>query len=94
MARYYIDYNTGAGNEWVEGTLDHAKRVADKGASYTQQHITIYTFDEVNLTRVPVTGRSWHWQSSGMGRMHNPISFGDFGYYGDWEDCDPDKDTW
>ena len=33
--KYYIDYGTGAGNEYVEGTLDEAKKVAEDGLSYT-----------------------------------------------------------
>lgn len=90
MARYYIDYNTGAGNEWVEGTLAHAKRVADKGAAYTQQHIYIYEYDDSRTSRALVAARKWYWHPSDIGQMRNPIAFGDSGYYGDWESYSPD----
>lgn len=38
MGKYYIDYNTGAGNEYAE-TLEEAKALADEGACYTQESI-------------------------------------------------------
>lgn len=80
--KYFIDYGTGAGNEWVSGTLADAKAVADDGARYTQCSIMI-----CNEDLEPVGGRMW------IGRSHDPdtdpdtdpIEFGAFGYYGDWQ---------
>lgn len=40
---YYIDYGTGAGNEYVDGTLDDAKKVAEDGIAYTQTDVKIRT---------------------------------------------------
>lgn len=42
MYNFYINYHTGTGNEFVSGTIDDAKKVADANASYTQEHITIH----------------------------------------------------
>lgn len=35
MNKYYINYGTGAGDKYIEGTLDEAKKVAEDGLSYT-----------------------------------------------------------
>lgn len=47
MGKYYIDYNTGAGNEYAE-TLEEAKALADEGACYTQESIHIYEVETDN----------------------------------------------
>ena len=60
--KYYINYNTGAGNKWAD-TLEAAKELADDGAAYTQRPIIIE--DEAP--------------------EENPICFGKFGYFGDWQ---------
>lgn len=83
MGRYYIDYGTGAGNEWVHGTLEDAKAIADEGATYTQCSITIQDSDYSDIcTR--------HWDGStydkDMVDDENPIIFGDYGFYSDWDD--------
>jgi hypothetical protein len=41
MSKYYIDYGTGAGNEWVTGTLEEAKQAAIEGVSFTQTDVVI-----------------------------------------------------
>ena len=41
VGRYYIDYGTGAGNEWVTGTLEDAKQTAAKNVAYTQTDVVI-----------------------------------------------------
>ena len=43
---YYINYQTGAGNEWIEGTLEEAISAAQDGACYTQESIKIYASNE------------------------------------------------
>lgn len=35
--RYYINYGTGAGNEFVNGTLDEAKKAAEEGLESRRQ---------------------------------------------------------
>jgi len=80
MSKYYIDYCTGAGNEYVNGNLDEAKEAADNGAAYTQQPIVIK--DEAGNE---VTRRPWWGCLSGIEEEENVIQFGDFGFYGDWQ---------
>jgi hypothetical protein len=80
--RYYIDYGTGAGNEWVDGTLDEAKQTADQNASYTQCGIGI--FKDGN----EVCYRKWWSTLDDIEEFENPIQFGSFGYYTDWQDVD------
>ena len=78
---YTVNYHTGAGNGTAE-TLDDAKKVADNGACYTQESITIE--DENGQT---VSMRHWWDCMDGIEGMENPIRFGAYGYYGDWEDA-------
>lgn len=73
-----INYNNGCTVEHV-GTLASAKRAASAGASYTQCNITIE-----DAHGHPVARRKWCM----IGRdnvARNPIYFGSFGFYGDWE---------
>ena len=81
--QYYIDYHTGAGNEWVKGTLEQAMARADEEAEYTQQDITIKDGDGREVAR-----RTWY------GVEYDPteteesedevIQFGQFGHYSAW----------
>lgn len=83
--KYYINYHTGAGNEWFEGTIEQAMERADDGAGYTQQNITIE--DERGRE---VARRTW------WGTEFNPfmaeeseldvIQFGEYGHYGAWHE--------
>lgn len=41
--RYYINFGTGAGNEYVDGTLEDAKKVAQDRLAYTQTDVKIQT---------------------------------------------------
>ena len=79
--KYYINYHTGAGNEWIEGTLEEAMAAADRGAAYTQENITVE--DE---SRSVVASRNWYGvdYASADVAEENPIRFGDYGYYADW----------
>ena len=84
IMKYIIDYNTGAGNEIVEGDVEKAKKIADKGAAYTQQPIEIYDAETDDL----ITCRQWYgvrYNKKDDPHTRKPISFGDFGYYGDWD---------
>ena len=45
MATWKINYNTGVGNETIEGTEEQAKAKADEGIVYTQQDVVIESED-------------------------------------------------
>ena len=79
---YTVNYNTGAGNFEVSGPLYDAKNEADESACYTCEPITITDSDGKTVSR-----RSWWGCTDGIEDCEYPIQFGDFGYYGDWEDC-------
>ncbi len=80
MAAFYIDYDNKevVNNEWVEGDLNYAMRIADIGASYTRRNIVIRNPDGIQ-----VAIRVWH---------ENPcetvddeiINFGSLGFYDEW----------
>lgn len=76
---YTVNYHTGAGNSAAE-TLDDAKKVADNGACYTQQDITVED-EEGNVA----ARRTWYGCTDGISECISPIRFGNFGFYGDWE---------
>lgn len=83
--KYYINYHTGAGNEWVECDLDEAKRIADAGACYTKRTISIED-DAGN----EVSRRNWYgckYDSDMIDEdqhSHDIIDFGNFGFYDNW----------
>lgn len=80
--KYFINYHTGAGNEWVECNLDKAKRIADDGSCYTQQSISIEDEEGNEVSR-----REWWGISFDTAyEMGDVIIFGEFGYYGEWID--------
>ena len=79
--KYYINYNTVAGDEWAD-TLEAAKELADDGAAYTQQPITIEDEDGNEITRRPWWGVAYDEDEA---PEESPICFGDFGYFGDWQ---------
>jgi len=77
---YNVNFNTGAGNKNEIETLQKAMEAADKGASYTQENITI----ENTTTGETIAMRKWYGCTEGIEDIDNPIQFGDFGFYGDW----------
>lgn len=80
--RYTINYNTGAGNETIETEdMISLKALADEGITYTQQVVTI---DNENGTEV--SRREWYSNLDGIEECDDPIQFGSFGYYSDWND--------
>ena len=81
---YRVDYNTGEGNGYGIESIEDAKQYADEGAEYTQEKICIYDEDTDELVSV----RQWVGLplDDGLGLVEDPICFGDFGYYDDWED--------
>ena len=84
-AFYMIRYNTGAGDEEVNGTLDEAKAIADDGAAYTQQDIVIEDEDGNEVAR-----RVWYGVELTDEYMTDDedkyITFGSFGFYAPWND--------
>lgn len=74
---YYINFNTGAGNEEAS-SLNEAMEIAVKGATYTQQPITIIN-DGNEVARLP-----WYGIAPGEDDTVT-VRFGDFGFYGEWE---------
>lgn len=80
---YTINYNTGAGNETIEAEdLEAVKSQADEGASYTQQSITIEDENGKEVAR-----RDWNGVEFEEGDCDDPIQFGTFGFYGDWQEA-------
>ncbi len=81
MNKYYINYRTGAGDEYIEGTLDEAKKVAEDRLSYTQQDVKIQTEDGEDVAVL-----RWY----GVAPAEDDVvtaMFGDYGFYGEWLDC-------
>ena len=84
---YFIDYNTGVGNEWVVGPLEYAKERADAGIRYTQQDVVIYDVDDNEVVRrdwIPVDYDTQ--DNEDKDAEDEIVSYGDFGYYGAWSD--------
>lgn len=76
--RYYINYGTGAGNEYVDGTLEDAKKVAEDGLAYTQTDVRIQTEDGEDVAVL-----NWYGVKP-EGDDVVTARFGDFGFYGEW----------
>lgn len=52
MKTYFINYNTGAGNQTIEvNSLREAKEIAQAGIAYTQQDVTILDKDGIEICR-------------------------------------------
>lgn len=79
MKKYQIDYHTGAGNEYAN-TLEEAMEIADSGASYTGQDITISDSEGNEILRRIWWGVPYDEESP----EENIIKFGQSGYYSDW----------
>jgi len=77
--KYYINYGTYAGNEWVYGTLEKALEIADFNVTYTQESISI-----TDKNNEIVAERPWNETIEYIENESNPIKFGNYGYYGDW----------
>ncbi len=78
--KYYIDYGTGAGNEYLEGTLGEAKKVAEDGLSYTQTDVKVWTEDGEDVAIL-----KWY----GVQPNEDDVvaaQFGDYGFYSEWSD--------
>ena len=84
--KYFINYGTGAGDEYVEGTLAEAKKAADEGAAYTQENIKILEGDNVAAVR-RWYGTEFDPDDYENGEAADVIRFGSFGHFGEWQDA-------
>lgn len=78
MKKYYINYNTGAGND-TANTLKEAIETAVENAAYTQQPIIIENEDGIEVARLP-----WYGVKA-TDEDEVTVDFGDYGFYGTWE---------
>lgn len=78
--KWYVDYGTGAGNFWFDGTLDEAKSAAEDGLCYTQSSVDIMDEEYNVCARLPW----WGVQPSEDDEV--TACFGSFGFYGCWSD--------
>lgn len=79
---YRINYNNGVIHDLSSVTLYRAKEIADEEASYTQCSITIEDMQGNTITR-----RVWcPIDDGGQEDCYDPIMFGEYGYYTDWQD--------
>jgi len=63
--------------------LESAMAEADAAASYCQENITLIELDDEGK-EITEYVRKW-WDVKKEDESLNPIEFGDFGYYSDWE---------
>ena len=77
---YFVDadYNPNGGPYVGFSTLEEAERARDNGASYSQRNMVIYAPEGVYT-------RKWWNTTQGVEDCNDPIKFGNFGFYGDWE---------
>lgn len=91
MANYYVSFGTGAG-DFVAYTTTWAKHLADEKAAYTQKDIKIFALADEKASYTqndvkPLWVRKW-WGipfDDENACDVDPIKFGEFGYYSDWE---------
>lgn len=73
-----LDNDIDGGDYEAYGTIEDAQRRADELATYCQRDMDIYAPDGVY-------SRRWWGTTEGIEDCEDPIQFGSFGYYGDWE---------
>lgn len=83
MAKYFINYHTGAGNTSVDvSTIEDAKELAVDGISYTQEPVTI-ELEENGKENREVAYLPWY----GVSACEDDFvtaDYGKFGFYGAW----------
>lgn len=83
VERYTICWGTGVDDDVIIGDLSAAKDAADKACAYTQQPIVINDKDGHEVARRPW----WGTAPSDDDKEGDIIQFGDFGFYGPWQDA-------
>ena len=79
--KLYINYQTGAGNEWIEvKTIDEAKEIPEKNICYTQKDISKENEKGDIICKLPWWGIEY---DSDLADICT-VDFGKFGYYGEW----------
>lgn len=78
--KYYIDFCTGAGNFYVEGDIEAAKKEAEKYLAYTQKDVKIINENGYEVSRLLWCGTAPDEDETVTAQ------FGTFGYYGEWID--------
>lgn len=96
MRKYLINYHTGAGNLIIDGALEEAMIEADEGAAYTQTDYDVC--DPENPDKVYAVRRWWGVKYNDNPEDNDvleqdPICFGDYGYYSDWEMTDDEQEV-
>lgn len=82
--KWYVNFNNGMG-EWITGTLDDAKALADNEAAYTQENISISDENGKIVSVRPWVGCKYD-PDEEEDDTNDCIFFGDFGYYASWND--------
>lgn len=87
---YYINYHTGARKANAE-TIEEAKRIADEGAIYTQEIITVEDESgKVLWQRAWVeTGYTWEEYAEEFDvKEEDLMIFGTSGFYAEWQNVE------
>lgn len=83
MEKYYINYGTGAGNEWTN-SIEEAMKIAKENCAYTQCNIKIQDENHKDLYKSLWIGIKYDPNED----QDEPIAiFGNFGYYTAWTEC-------
>lgn len=77
MSKYFINYNTGAGNIEIDGSIEEAMKLAEEELGYTQQNVSIEQ-DGEQIAYLP-----W-WGVIPEEDDFVTKQFGDYGFYGEW----------
>ena len=89
--RYIVDFGTGVGNSSAD-SLDDAKVIAERDATYTQSSIYIIDrnklpddydsddYDKATVSQLPWCGVQPEEDDEVL------VDFGDYGFYGEWID--------
>ena len=88
MGKYYIDLDTGAGNEWFDGSLEDAKERASEAATYARCGVAIEDENgnivaERDFRPVPFDG---DYSCYKIGKDADIVDFGVFGHLDAWYD--------
>ncbi len=78
VTAFYVNYGTGAGDEYIQGSLDDAKKLAEEGLAYTQQSVRIKNESGKDVAVLP-------WYDTEPEEYDVVTArFGDSGFYGEW----------